>query len=202
MKDFELIRECIKNDKKAWETFVSKYSRLIYNYIYSVLKDNNINHSEDKVNDLFQEFIFVLIKDDFKKLKIFQGFNGCSFASWLRVLTVNFVLDYIKKIKKIYSFKDDMAVDLEDSVECQKELVNQKVIYDEQLFHLKDCVSVLDIQDKYFLEFYLDKMLSLDEIKLILGVSRAAVDMRKSRILNRLKQCFKKKGFVFDLSKE
>ena len=96
MDDLEFIQQCASGDKKAWDEFVDKYSRLIYNYIYSVLKTKGLTLAQENIEELFQEIFFSLIKDDFKKLKSFKGLNGCSFASWLRQVTVNFSIDYIR----------------------------------------------------------------------------------------------------------
>ena len=62
--------------------------------------------------------------------------------------------------------------------------------------HLEDCISRLDSDDRYFLELYLNRGFSLEELKGILRAARGAVDMRKSRIIERLRDCFRRKGFV------
>ena len=103
MSEREFIQRCLKNDKAAWDEFVDRYSRLIYNYIYSVFKIKGIAPSSDTINDLFQEIFLSLIKDNFQKLRQFKGRNNASLASWLRVITINFCLDHLKKEKKLSS---------------------------------------------------------------------------------------------------
>lgn len=202
MDDLDFVQRCVKKDKHAWDEFVEKYSRLIYNYIYSVLKLKIPNQfSLDQVNDLFQEIFLSLVKDDFKKLKSFKARNNCSLASWLRQVVVNFTIDYLRKLKPHlsldeetddeFSLKDILA---DDSVSAT-EILTQK----EKLKHLKDCIHALDNDDKYFLELHINRGLGLEDLKDVLRLSRGAIDMRKSRVIKRLRECFKSKGFVFNL---
>ena len=90
MTDLEFVQRCASGDKAACDEFVEKYSRLIYKYINSVLKQYNPGlATEENTDDIFQEIIVVLSRDNFKKLKTFKAKNGCSLASWLRQVTVN-----------------------------------------------------------------------------------------------------------------
>ena len=68
----------------------------------------------------------------------------------------------------------------------------------EKINQLKDCIKGLNADDKYFLELHLNRGLSLAELKGVLRISRGAIDMRKSRIIGRLRECFKSKGFLLD----
>jgi len=54
----------------------------------------------------------------------------------------------------------------------------------------------LESNEQYFLDLLLNQELTLDEVKEHLKINRGAVDMRKARILQKLQDCFKKKGFL------
>ena len=56
----------------------------------------------------------------------------------------------------------------------------------------------MNSDDKYFLELYINRGLGLDKLKAILRASRPAIDMRKARLIERLRECFKSKGFLLD----
>ena len=197
MDDLEFIQRCASGDKQAWDEFVDKYSRLIYNYIYSVLKTKGLTLAQENIEELFQEIFFSLIKDDFKKLKSFRGLNGCSFASWLRQVTVNFSIDYIRKIKTTVSLdqEDEEGFSLKDIL-TDNSLHTADVLEQEESYsNLTGCIEGLDNDDKYFLELYINRRVSLEELSRFFKISRGAVDMRKARIINKLRECFKSKGF-------
>jgi len=203
MNDLEFVRRCVKGDKRAWNEFVERYSSLIYNYIHSVLKIKGRTCAEENVNDLFQEIFLSLAKDNFKKLSSFQARNGCSLASWLRQVTVNFTIDYIRKLKPLVSIdaETDDGFSLAEILMSNSPSVTDVLSQEERFTHLKDCIDKLALDDKYFLELHIHRGLGIEELKSWFRISRPALDMRKSRIIERLRGCFKRKGFVLSNEK-
>lgn len=200
MDDLGFVQRCIKGDKLARSEFTDKYSRLIYNYIHSILKLKGASPVPEDVADLFQEIFIFLAKDNFKKLRSFKAKNGCSLASWLRQVVVNYTIDYLRKTKAAVSLDEENSeeLSLKDILTDSALPVSETVIQKERITSLKDCIKELESADKYFLELHLNQDLSLEELRRHLRISRGAVDMRKSRIIERLRECFKGKGFALD----
>ncbi|TRZ95217.1 sigma-70 family RNA polymerase sigma factor [bacterium] len=201
MDDLEFARRCVEGDKRSWDEFVDRYSRLIYNYIHSTLKIKGYSFPLENIRDLFQDIFLLLTKENFKKLRSFKGLNKCSLASWLRQVTVNFTLDSIRRIKPLVSIneEDENGFSLEDTLSDSSEPLLDRLGREEKLRQLKDCIERLETDDKYFLELHLERGLSLEELRGHLRLSRGAIDMRKARIIKKLKKCFKSKGFALDL---
>jgi RNA polymerase sigma factor (sigma-70 family) len=197
MDDLEFVRRCVKGDKKSWDEFVDRYSRLIYTYIYSVLNTKTNISTQINPEDIFQEIFHSLIKDNFRKLKSFRARNGASLASWLRQVTINLTIDYIRKIKPAVSIDEetDDELSLKDLLTDDDPPVDHILETKEKFSLLKDCIDELDTDDKYFIELHINRAFRLDELKRILKISRPAVDMRKQKIIQRLRGCFRRKGF-------
>lgn len=201
MNDLELIHLCSQRDKSAWKEFIKKYSPLIYNYINSMLKQKkNELFTQENINDIFQDIFIALTKDDFKKLKTFTAKNGCSLASWLRQVTVNYCVDYLRRAKSAISLDEniDEEITVKDILIDESKSILNKLNMEDLLVHLKQCMEGLDIDDKFFLEFHINQDIPLETMKSIFNVSRGAIDMRKSRIINRLKNCFQTKGLILE----
>jgi RNA polymerase sigma factor (sigma-70 family) len=200
MNDLEFVQKCVRADKHAWNEFLSKYSRLIYNYIYSTSRAKGHNLSLDNVNDIFQEIFVLLSKEDYQKLRTFKAKNGCSLASWLRQVVIHFTIDYLRKFRPLVSLDEEReeGLGLKDALADDALSVPELITGEEKLLSLKDCIDKLDLDDKYFLELHLNQGLTADELKDIFNLSRPAVDMRKFRIINDLRDCFKAKGFLLD----
>ncbi len=200
MNDLEFVRRCVSKDKQAWDEFVEKYSRLIYNYIYTVLNNKGYRPNPEVVNDLYQEIFTALIKDDFKKLRQFKAKNGASLASWLRIITINFTLDFLRRQKPMLSLEEtflDKSLTLKERIADNSVLPAEELLSDKQrLEGLLDCMEQLNDEDKYFIDMHINRDVDLEDLRTILKISRSAVDMRKSRIIQRLRDCFKKKGFA------
>jgi len=200
MDELEFVQRCTKGDKQSWYEFVDKYSRLIYNYIYSVLNSKGQAFTQDNIRDIFQEIFLSLTKDSFKKLKSFRAKNNCTLASWLRQVTINFTIDYIRRLKPLISIdrEDEDGFSLKDILKDEAVSVSGQLEQEERSASLKDCIGKLEGDDKYFLDLHIYRGLDLEALRAHFGLSRGAIDMRKSRIIDRLRECFKNKGFRLD----
>ncbi|MDD5465128.1 MAG: sigma-70 family RNA polymerase sigma factor [Candidatus Omnitrophica bacterium] len=198
MDDLGFVQGCLKGNKQSWSEFISRYSRLIYNYIYSVLAVKGHTAPAEQVEDIFQEIFHALIKDNYKKLSTYQAKNGCSLASWLRQVTINFTIDYLRKLKPAVSLDAEneegfsLGDTLKDLTAGAIEFLNDQ----DRRKTLQECISLLESDEQFFLELFLNQELSLEEIKDYYKINRGAVDMRKSRIFQKLQDCFKNKGFT------
>ncbi|RJP29124.1 MAG: sigma-70 family RNA polymerase sigma factor [Candidatus Omnitrophota bacterium] len=200
MNDLEFVQRCINDEKLAWVQFIEKYSRFIYSYIHGVLSIKNYHPNRDISGDIFQEIFIFLRKDNFKKLKSFKAKNGCSLSSWLKPVVANFTIDYLRRQKDYISIDEevDPGLSIKEIISDNKPLADDEALLQEKLSTLEDCIELLDLDDKLFIELNINKGLALDEVRQLLSISRGAVDMRKSRIVQRLKECFKTKGFALE----
>lgn len=200
MDDLAFVQRCLKKDKLAWDEFLDKYSRLIYNYILHVLKVKGFVFAKEQVNDIFQEIFCSLIEDNYKKLKTFRARNGCSLASWLRQVTINFTIDYLRKTKPTVSLDEETDEDpgLKEIIADGSADISEKLSQKDKLKTLRECIDELNKEDRFLLKLHIHQGLKLEELKNYFKVSRAALDMRKSRIIERLRNCFKSKDSALD----
>jgi len=198
MDDLVFAKRCVKADKAAWKEFLQKYSRLIYSYIYSTIRIKGYVFDHSVVEEIFSEIISLLIKDNFKKLKTYQGRNNATLASWLRQVSINFCLDYLRKQKPALLSLDTTVGDglvLSEIIPYRSLGAAEELIQKEKSELLTDCIERLELDDKFFLELNLRWQFSFVEIKDFFDISRGALDMRRVRIIQKLRDCFKKKGF-------
>ena len=198
MDDLKFVQGCLKRNKQSWSEFISRYSPLIYNYIYSVLSIKGRSISTEQVEDIYQEIFCALIKDNYRKLSTYQGKNGCSLASWLRQVTINFTIDYLRALKPIVSLdaEDENGFTLKDTLKDLSPGAIQFLSDQDRRKTLQECIGLLELDEQYFLELFLNQRLTLDEVKEHFKINRGAVDMRKGRIFQKIQDCFKNKGFL------
>jgi len=203
MSDLEFAQSCVEGDKQSWIEFLSRYSHLIYNYIYSVLAVKGRNFSSDQVEDIYQEIFHALIKDNYKKLSTYQGKNNCSLASWLRQVTINFSIDYLRRLKSTISIdaENEGGFSLQDTLASLSTGAVEFLNDQDRRKTLHECIDLLDTDEQYFMELFLEQGLTLELIRDHLKLNRGAVDMRKSRVFQKLRDCFKDKGFRLDFLK-
>ncbi|MDD5347420.1 MAG: sigma-70 family RNA polymerase sigma factor [Candidatus Omnitrophica bacterium] len=198
MDDLEFVKRCVGSDKQAQEEFIQKYCRLIFSCIHSFFRLKGLNPAAGVVEDLYQDILTSLVKDHFKKLSTYKGKNGASLASWLRQVVINRCIDHVRKSRPdTVSLEAPVAegLTLSDIIPYRSRSVSEEASVREQLENLVDCIEQLDLDDKFFLELNLNHGLTLDHIKDFYRVTRGTVDMRRVRILERLRDCFKHKGY-------
>jgi RNA polymerase sigma factor (sigma-70 family) len=200
MSDLEFVHRCINHDSGAWDEFLKDYSRLIYNYIYHVLTSKGSKSGQGQVDDIFQELIRTLVDEDCKKLKSFKARNGASLATWLRQVTINFTLDYLRtnSVAASLDAEDEEGFALKDRLVSAGPDAAEEAQKNEITAHLKDCIGRLSIDDKYFIELHYNQHIRLEDMKGLFNISRGAVDMQKQRLILRLRDCFAKKGIALD----
>ncbi|MFH0856193.1 MAG: sigma-70 family RNA polymerase sigma factor [Candidatus Omnitrophota bacterium] len=201
MNDLDFVQQCIRGQGQSRDEFLKRYSRLIYKYICSVLNSKSGPAlARDSSDDLFHDFFVFLIQDNCKKLKSFKAKNGCSLASWLRQVAINFTLDHLRKGRHAISLdaQDEEGLSLggalADGSISIPELLNQE----EMLKGLEDCIGALNNQSKLLIELNINHGIKLETLKDLFKVSRGAIDMQKARIIQRLRDCFEAKNLKLD----
>jgi RNA polymerase sigma factor (sigma-70 family) len=199
MDEATLLDACIDGNRKSRSEFLEKYSRLIYSYIRRIVDIKGNQHARSHLDDIFHDLFCSLFADDAKKLRSFQSRNGCTFASWLRQVTINFTIDYLRSLRVTLSLdspgeNQNFAEVLRDTARSAADSVMDQ----ERLQKLRECVEKLDTYARYFLEMHINQGICLDELREHLKMSRGAIDMFKSRLMERLRDCFKTQGYTDD----
>lgn len=88
--------ELLEGSKEEWDAFVECYSRLIYKTFYAP----SFGFTREDIDDLFHDFMVMMIKDDYRKLRLYEGRNSCSLASYLRKIAVNLAIDRRKRLNR------------------------------------------------------------------------------------------------------
>ena len=200
MDELVFIQKCVQGDRVSWRQFVEKYSRLIFRYILAVIQTKGLVLGQEQLHDLFQETLLLLVKDNYRKLRTFQARNGCTLASWLRQVVIHATIDYLRSNKFPIDVGETRALEQRDrqgNGDVRGEL-SERLSQEEKLQGLAECIDELGDEDKYIIELHMLQQLPLENIRHHLGLSRGAIDMRKARILEKLKNCFGRKGFLLD----
>ena len=176
----ELLKGCISGDKKKWDIFVKRYSKLIYHTIYKTLRVNDKPANPDDVNDLFQEVFTSLCAENSKKLKMFDPRKGCNLPSWIRMITMRMTIDHLRKNRPLASV-DDLPI--EPSQTGDQEII----INEESISHTRKLLEKLSAKDKLLIELSYMRELPPEEVAQILHMSVGAFYTRKNRIIDKLK---------------
>ncbi len=178
MEEKELVESLKRNDKKAQEEFVKKYSGFIYNITLQILR------RKDLAEDVTEDVLITALK----KIGNFRGESKLS--TWLYRIASNRSKQIIFSEIKEKSLKERIAETIKqnDSVPSEYKKNKKKEIIWKGMELLKDSdkkiITLIDIQG-----------LKYDEAAEILDIPIGTVRSRISRARERLKKIIEERNF-------
>jgi len=184
MEIHKIIEGCLRKDKKSWDIFVQKYSKLIYWAIRRRLALNSFDFKQDDIDCIFQEVFLSLLYGN----KLAQIRDTKMIASWLAVAASNETIDFIRrKIKQNKRFVSELP-EIKDN--RFKEELNQRDL----LELLEHFINNLSSKEKIVISFNLIENRTHREIASIVGIPINTVSTIIVRAKEKLKKELVRKG--------
>lgn len=191
LSEKELLSACIQGCNESWDTFVCKYTKLIHHTIRGVFQTYKVDSYYHDTHDIHNSIFLSLIEDNYKKLRQYEGRNGCSVSSWLVVVATNIVLKFIKR--QNIPGNTTVNVDEIEILDSHEKQPDEVLLEREREELFKELVSGLNTNDMLFLELYYRKELSVETVADILSISVSTVYSRNTRIREKLIKISKKR---------
>jgi len=188
-EDRELISKCIFCDREAWGTLVRRFSNLVYQTVRSTLLAKQTLFNRQDLEDLHNTVFLGLFEQGCAKLKLYQGRNGCSLASWIRIVTLRMVLSHLRKKGIDAPLWEKKKTPVEGlswlQAKDQGPLALMESAEQEKLVH--EGMESLAPRDRLFMKLHIDQGLPVEEVAEALQISIQNAYVVKHRALERLK---------------
>lgn len=186
--DRDLIMACCNLEQGAWEEFLAQYGKLIYYSIHRTCSIKYHKPEKDEIDDLFNDVLVHFIKEDCKNLRMYRGDEGCTVATWIRTVTVRFVIDHLRRLSRSATMVSLDSVDLTDEYSLTNGVSRPDKEYEtvEKEARFEKAVSDLGEKDRYFMDLYYTRGLSPEEVAEVLGISVKTVYSRINRLKTKL----------------
>jgi RNA polymerase sigma-70 factor (ECF subfamily) len=185
----KFLSTCFSGDRRSAENFIRQFSGLVYRSVQYTLMAKQVSFRKQDLEDLHHSVFLKLFEHDFAKLRQFKGKNGCSLASWIRLITVRTVLDQLRSkgydalgwqnrqisLDQIPELRFD-EFDIDDQLE--KTELNRL---------LQDCIDRLSPRDRLFIKLHFYQEFPLSEVAEIMQLSVNTAYSLKHRAVNRLR---------------
>ena len=177
----ELLKKCLKGDKKAMEAIVINYQKPIFNYFFRNVRNREI------ASDLTQD-IFLKVFSNLKKYNF-----SYKFSTWIYALSHNHLIDYYRKKKNIsfstyaHDGSDNLDFPDEKNLTREEELINEEI---------KDKVwNAVELLPEEYRELIIMRYvngLKYDEISTILNIPMGTLKNKifraKKKLINLIKE--------------
>jgi len=184
-----LLSRCFAGDRQAAEGLVRQYSSLVYYAVRNTLLVKVVSFSNQDLEDLHNTVFLALFEDRCKKLKQFEGRNGCSLASWIKLVAVRMVLDHLRR-KGVDSLGyRELRIPLEEVYGLRGEEPGASTVMEreEQSLLLRKSVKQLPPRDQMFVKLHFDYGLPLEEVATMMNVTVNNAYTIKHRLIQKLR---------------
>jgi RNA polymerase sigma factor (sigma-70 family) len=189
-EDKQLLSRIFSGDRKASEMFVRQFSDLVYKSIQATLLVTQVRFNKQDLEDMHNTVFLQLFEDKCKKLRQFEGRNGCSLASWIKLVAGRIVLNYIRK-KDVYSPGQRKRLQTPDDLpELAEENQKSPLAFmeeEERNRRLHDGINSLQPRDALFIKLHIEKGLPIEEVGEVLHLTMQNAYTMKHRIIKKLK---------------
>jgi RNA polymerase sigma factor (sigma-70 family) len=195
-EDRHLISKCISGNRAAWETLVRRSSNLVYQTVRRTFLAKQAPFSRQDLEDLHNTVFLGLFEQGCAKLKLYQGRNGCTPASWIRIVTVRTVLNHLRKKGVDGPFWEKKKTPVEElswlKGEDQGPLALMENAEQKKLVH--EGMETLAPRDRLFMKLHIDQGLPVEEVAEALQISVQNAYVVKHRAVERLRTYLVSRG--------
>jgi RNA polymerase sigma-70 factor (ECF subfamily) len=188
-EDRDLLSRCFSGDGEAAENLVRRFSNLVYKAVQHTLIVKHVRFNKQDLEDFHNTVFLRLFEHGCKKLKQYRGKNGCSLATWIRLITVRTVLDNLRKKGVDSIARRDTQITLDEAYGLKGDEHDGLALLEraEQEQLLREGMQNLPPRDRLFMKLHFDQGLSVAEVAAAMQVSVENVYTIKHRAIQRLK---------------
>jgi len=188
-EDRRLLARCIAGEREASEILIRRFSSLVYHSVRQTLLAKNAAFNKQDLEDLHNTVFLQLFERNGRKLKQYQGRNGCSLASWIRIVAVRIVLNHVRKKGMDAIVWQKNRVPLEDLPELKGQAAGALTVIErkERARLVQEGIRRLPPRDRLFMKLHFTQGLPLAEVAAALQISVENAYTVKHRAIQKLK---------------
>ncbi len=185
--DRELLKFVLRSDARGWAELIRRFRPLIYRCITKVTLKYAPTLSSADLDEIYADVMMQLVRDDMKKLRIYNPARGTKLGSWIGMISVNAAYDFLRGAGR-RPLLDKVDGNLDPHEECDRTPLDE-LIEKERWEHLNELLSDFTDKDRQFVQLYYQKGLEADEIAVEMQISLKTVYSKKHKIRAHLVRC-------------
>jgi RNA polymerase sigma-70 factor (ECF subfamily) len=185
--DRQLLRRVLQNNERGWAELVRRYRSLIYRCITKVIGKYGPSMTNGDVDEIFAEVLMNLLRDDMRKLRMYNPRRGTKLSSWIGMISVNATYDYLRTVgrRPILDRLDGAPDPHEEADRTPLDLLIEK----ERWGALNGIIAEFSDKDRLFLALYYAEGLDAETVADRMEISLKTVYSKKHKIRAHLRRC-------------
>jgi len=182
------LLECIlDHDERAWTEALRRFRPLIYRCITKVVFKFGPSMTNADLDEIFAEVLMNLLRDNMRKLRMYDPNRGTKLSSWIGMITLNTTYDFLRSIgRRPMLDRFDGAVDVQEE---HDRTPLDSLLEKERWTALNDLISVFSDKDRTFLQLYYAQGLDAEVVASRMSISLKTVYSKKHKIRAHLRRC-------------
>jgi RNA polymerase sigma-70 factor, ECF subfamily len=183
--DAELLCRVLRQEAKAWNEFVRRYRSLIFRCVTKVIGRYDSILSSADADEVYGEVLVALVRDDMRKLRLYDPRRGTKLSSWIGMISTNTAYDFLRQTAR------RPALDRTDGlpeVDAGAESALDCLMAGERRAELNQLLSGYSDKDRTFVALYYAHGLEAEEVAGEMGISVKTVYSKKHKLLARLQR--------------
>lgn len=183
ISDGMLLSAVLRREEDAWCELLRRYRGLIYRCITKVLCRYESVLCNEMVNEVFSDVCLNLLRNDMKKLRVYDPKRGSKLGTWIGLITIHTAYDNLRvTARQPVLDRIDGVLEREDCVPGPLDHLLSK----ERRSQVNDLAADFSPRDRRFMELYFGRGLSPAEVAQVMEISVKTVYSKKHKIQNRL----------------
>lgn len=108
-EELDLLRQVLEGEQSAWTRFCQRYESLIVGCVLRVMRRYNATFNSEDLADMVAEVWVTLLRDDLRKLRLYDPQRGYKVASWLGLLATNCTIDQLRLRASETTYLEDLS---------------------------------------------------------------------------------------------
>lgn len=185
--DRQLLRRVLLSDERAWGEFHRRYRALIYRCITKVIGKFGPSMTNADIDEIFAEVLMNLLRDDMRKLRMYNPNRGTKLSSWIGMITINTTYDFLRSAgRRPMLDKLDGAPDPHEEYDRTP---LDELLEKERWGALNSVLAAFSDKDRTFLALYYAEGLDAETVASRMSISLKTVYSKKHKIRAHLRRC-------------
>ena len=191
-RGLDFLERCHAGAPGVREEFVDAYGALVRFAMSSVLRQRGVRMEPEETEDLFQSLLLSFFDRDCRRLKLYDGRGGASFATFVRVCATRQTLDHLRHLRRQPTFvRDEGSTEgrsVFDDMPDPTADPEAAAATEERLRQLRERGAALPSREQLLVRLHFVEGRSIPEVARVLGITDNATHVLKSRLRAKLRE--------------